>query len=165
MKEIKFEFVVKNNGIVEMSAIYTIEQLIDCKGIYISELEIIENMEVCSCSFNESVNHCECGGDYEQAEIIGKRQFIGITALTPTMEFPNGQEVYDGDIISHNHKHYAIRWSENHGYIALATNEEYKTFDGVLKTNHRWRSFNWLYGTQKYFRVVGNIYQNVELIK
>lgn len=55
MRTIKFEFVVKNNiGEISISAPYTLEELLQ-----IDEEIILQNMEVCICSLNESNNHCE----------------------------------------------------------------------------------------------------------
>ena len=72
MKDIKFEFIIDNEHI---SAPYTLEEII--KG-GISESDILEHMEVCTCQYNESVNHCE--GDcirFENSTITGKRMFTG----------------------------------------------------------------------------------------
>jgi hypothetical protein len=42
---------------------------------------ILENMEKCTCSLNESVNHCECEPEFDNGEIVS------VELLQPTQTY------------------------------------------------------------------------------
>ena len=100
--------------------------------------------------FNRIRQYCD--------EDINVMKYIGIKDKM-------GINFYEDDIINHNGNIYVIKTSDNFGVIALATNENYSSFKGVLKMNHRYRSHNWIYRVSKYIEVIGNIHQNPELLK
>ncbi len=76
----------------------------------------------------------------------------------------SGKEIYEFDVIIHNDNQYVIRYSDNLGIIALATTKEYSSFEGIVKRNHRYRDQAWLYNVQKYLSVIGNVFENPELL-
>lgn len=51
----------------ELSGVYELKDILE--GI--SEENILENMEVCTCQFTESVNHCECEPQYHNSGVTG----------------------------------------------------------------------------------------------
>lgn len=96
MREIKFEFIINNNGKKHTSSAYTLEDLFDK-----DESEILEDLESCDCQLSESVNNCE--GDcirFEDAVIIGKRQYIGL-------KDKNDKEAYMSDNV-------VVRYGKHH---------------------------------------------------
>lgn len=48
------------------TAKYSIRELLDK-----TEEDILEEMDECTCQFNESVNYCECEPQYINSEITG----------------------------------------------------------------------------------------------
>jgi len=64
--EIKIQFIIDGT---ESSGVYKLKDILE--GI--SEENILENMEVCTCQFNESVNHCECEPQYMDSGVTDMR--------------------------------------------------------------------------------------------
>lgn len=63
-------------------------------------------------------------------------------------------DIYEGDILKHNDKLYYVKFSQNQFNLLL---KEVKS-----KTN--WRDLSWCNNVGKYISIVGNVYQNPELL-
>lgn len=137
MREIKFQFIIDNN---KVSRPYTLEEILNTTD----EVDILEDLEDCNCSLNESNNHCE--GDcvkYANSVITGKRQYIGV-------KDKNGKEIYDGDIVSKQGAY--ILWNDD--LACWCFNFKLST---TLSTP--------LFHNHLPLEVIGNIYENSELLK
>lgn len=160
MREIKFEFIIDRKI---LSAPYTIEKLLKM------DMEnILEDMEECTCTFNESVNHCECEPEFENSKITGKRQFTGL-------KDKNGKEIFEGDIVSiiydtrpeedddsMNQKPIpaigVVEWDDySTGYIIRTKSPMSVRKDGTVMTSI-------IHGDNGEREVIGNIYENPEFI-
>lgn len=139
MRDIKFKFVIDGK---HLSKPYTIDEIIK-----ISEDQIFEDMEVCNCNINESNNHCE--GDcirFDNSEITDKVQYTG-------RKDKNGVEIYEVDILKIN------GWSTT---FKVIWNEDYASFAPEKIETDLGRKMNYIpIGCE----VIGNIYENQELIK
>lgn len=75
----------------------------------------------------------------------------------------NGVEIYEGDFVKHNNNTYVVEWRDNMGMCFL----DAKRYDGgrdLVYNKDNWRDWLWVYNVRKYIEVIGNIYQNTELI-
>lgn len=79
--------------------------------------------------------------------IVYVRQFTGL-------KDKNGKEIYDGYILKHNKKKFYIKYSKNQFVLLLK--------EVGSKTN--WRSLEWCNNVSKYIEIIGNIYENPELL-
>ena len=81
-------------------------------------------------------------------------QFTGLTDKKRTKEFPNGQEIYEGDILS----------GKNEGVPALVVwNISGAGFE--LKWGDKEESYGYTHRTYNALEVIGNIHENPELLK
>lgn len=90
------------------------------------------------------------GQEYATVEVIGKTvgEFTGLLDK-------NGKEIYEGDIVKHNDNHFVMKWSENRfGWVGRVSEEDMN-----------WRDGEWFHKLKKHIEVIGNLYENPELIK
>lgn len=146
MREIKFKFIIENQGKKYISQAY---ELNNEDGLPDEEI-IVENMEECTCVMTESVNCCE--GEciqFEDAKVIGRLQYTGL-------KDKYGKEIYEGDIV------YFKYYYTFHGYPAIV-----KYINGGFKTQITKK------GTISFFensdakkcKIIGNKFENPELLK
>lgn len=79
----------------------------------------------------------------------------------------NGVEIYDmSDVVQHNDNKYVFVKTVNMGLVAVCINSNFGTIlnDRLLKVLHNYRTYNQIYRIQKYIEVIGNIYENPELL-
>ena len=78
-----------------------------------------------------------------------------------------GKEIYEGDIHNHNGNKYVCVFSQNVGVVFIAINKNLGSVldDRVVMMYHNHRSYLDIHGIQKYIEVIGNIYENPELLK
>lgn len=151
-REIKIQFIIDNK---HLSQSYTIDEIIE-EGI--TEDVIIENMEYCDCSMNESNNHCE--GDcirFDNSKITGKRQFTGL-------KDKNNKEVYFGDILatSNSDIQHDVWDKKVYGFSVV---EEYEYEWGISFSDWSFAMDDMDSVFNKMFiEVIGNIYENPELL-
>jgi len=148
MRELKFEFVLKNeetNDIVTVD--YTLDEIMENN---IDELYILEQLEenyekpYCSC-FNEGQNFCECDPFFENYQIIARRQYTG-------KKDKNGKELCEGDIIK-------VIYNNGASEIGIIEyNIDAIRFWYRLKNNE----FYGIIGEND-IEKIGNIYENLEL--
>lgn len=156
-REIKFQFVIDNK---HLSAIYMLEQLLNK-----DEEGILEDMEVCTCSLNESNSQCE--GDcmkYENSAITGKRQFTGLMSSDGGCNLPI-KEAYFGDVIRFYNtegKEYRaeIIWYELEHCIGFK-----RLSDGFVYTQRMFNDSGYFQPSKIQFEIIGNIHENPELLK
>ena len=119
--------------------------------IEINEDKIFEDMEVCNCSLNESNNHCE--GDcirFDNSEITDKIQYTGL-------KDKNGVEIYEGYILK----------GLTDNIFASKKVDNYKVIWGVdsWHIEKTFLSLQELFNYNRNVEVIGNIYENPELLK
>lgn len=110
--------------------------------------------------------YCAQGIRFEEGEVLARWRIPGESCLVegsvPITQFigvkdKNGVEIYEGDIIRHQSGKYGtdfeIKWSPILcGFTAMQ-----------IKSGHPSPQLN--QGTMSYFEVVGNIYENPELVE
>jgi uncharacterized phage protein (TIGR01671 family) len=86
-------------------------------------------------------------------------QYIGLKGK-------GSKEIYEGDVIQHNGKKFVCNWSKILGYCFVEINKNLGTFhlDGVVMSNHNHRKQCEIVNYVKYVEVIGNIYENPELL-
>jgi len=94
---------------------------------------------------------------YEDAPIM---QFTGLTDK-------NGKEIYEGDIYTHNNKNFILKFSNVLSFCSVEINKNLGNFafDGVVMKYHNRRDFRNIVGIKMHIEVIGNIYENPELLK
>jgi len=71
----------------------------------------------------------------------------------------NGSNMFEGDIILWNKRHWIISWN------ARNTQHFFESTNSFLKDSKKvWGEWGWLSGRLKFTEVVGNVYENPELI-
>ena len=143
-REIKFKFVIESHGEKYISRPY----ILDENGLPGHE-EILEDMEECTCSLNESVNVCE--GDclqFEDAVVVDKLQFTGLLDK-------NKKEIYKDDIIDLYGEIGVVEYGEqsiSHDWVGIGF---------YVKNESRWQHN--IYGGEG-TELLGNIYKNKDMI-
>lgn len=141
----------------------------DKKWIYGSLVTgLFGNIEtgVSSCNILDTDEHPEfdCFQDLDDMDTDVIPESVGeFTVLTDK----NGKEIYEGDIIQHNENKFVCGYSKIFGFVWVAINKNLGNFhkDGVLMKNHNYRSQSGIYNVHKYITIIGNIYENHELLK
>jgi uncharacterized phage protein (TIGR01671 family) len=67
----------------------------------------------------------------------------------------NGKEIYEGDILEHNQKKFIVKNSTNKFVVVLKE----------VGSQTNWRDLEWCNNVSRYIVVIGNIYENPELVK
>jgi len=101
MKNKKFVFIIDNK---HLSAEYTMKEILE-----LSEEEILENMEVCTCEFTENCNHCECEPEFEESEITGFAEFVCLDK--------NSKSVYSNSKVKYYDNIHSLIYNTNGWYI------------------------------------------------
>ena len=93
-------------------------------------------------------------------------QFTGLRDRKRTVEYPNGQEIYEGDIIKYG---VIYEWGpcEDYGYIYYAVDRAmfYITKKNKEQFNMCAITHKTINGKNRIFEVIGNIYANPELLE
>ena len=91
------------------------------------------------------------GSEEEKIEKFYKRykvsEFTGLKDKNGTKEYPKGQEIYEGDILSNMISNFVVKYNLKKGAYMCGLNFLAHIVDG------------------KNFEVIGNIYENPELLK
>lgn len=87
-------------------------------------------------------------------------QFTGLLSKS-------GKEIYEGDIFRHNDNNFVCAWTKRFGFVFVEINKNLKTFltDKTVMMHHNFRTLSDIFGYAKYTEIIGNIYENPELIK
>lgn len=110
-------------------------------------------IEVSSINFEE---HLILGGYWEfgQTEPI---KFDEVILMQSTgLKDKNGQEIFEGDIVNYRGRKAIIKW---HGSYASFI---YRFVDEMHKRNAEWKP---LYLSYYHFEIIGNVYENKELVE
>lgn len=77
------------------------------------------------------------------------------------------KEIYEGDIIEQKGKRFICRWSDVFGFCFVEINKNLGTFpeDGIVRVNHNRRSQFEIHNSIKYYELIGNMFDNPELLK
>lgn len=146
MKEIKFKFVIDNQLLTEP---YTLDEILEKSKEDIT-INLDNQYSNCHC-LNEGCNHCECQSQFEDSEITGKVQFTGL-------KDKNGKDIYEGDVVKFNRQ-------QGYTYLHKGSIEKVSWF------NFQYSGFGFneniplTLKRSKEIEVIGNIYENPELIK
>ncbi len=68
-------------------------------------------------------------------------------------------EIYEGDILKHNANQYTVKYSENKRVLVLV-----EKFINPKSNSTNWRDLEWCHNVRKYIEIIGNIYQNPDLL-
>ncbi len=146
MRDVKFKFVVENHGKQWISREYELDE----NGLP-SEETVLEDMEECDCSLNESISVCE--GDcvrFEDGKVIDKIQYIGIKDKT-------GVEIYEGDIVaSLSRPNVVIVWDNEYARFWIRSHTHLDGPEGWGGIRHFQKTTGLV--------VIGNIYENSDLL-
>lgn len=86
-EEIKIQFVIDET---HLSGIYELKDILSDESI--SEEKILEDMEVCTCTFTESNNHCECEPQFLDSSVTSMRLAISMTITSKESEYEKEDE-------------------------------------------------------------------------
>lgn len=75
--------------------------------------------------------------------------------------------IFDGDIIGHDRREYIFINSVNYGPVCVRNNKNLGSIlsDKTVTREHDYRDFKWMFNVKKYIYLVGNIYDNPQMIK
>lgn len=105
------------------------------------------------------LNYWLAGFNCSEIKIISRDMFTGERDATRTKEFPNGQDIYEGDIIK-----IPEDWDE-YGFNAGEKYEVCFAFGGFrLKPKYR-KDVKGFYLEDDGIKIIGNIYKNPELLE
>jgi len=145
--EIKFEFVFKNENSKEViiSQPYTLKQIMDLQVD-----DIREHSLTCDCQpvGETNVVECNCEDYYDEFEQVAERQFTGL-------KDKNGEEIYHGDILAHHKAEdevVLVNWHT--GYASFCLDKKGWAFSHFFGEA----------GRSDEFIIIGNLYQNPELL-
>lgn len=177
-RELKFQFIIDHK---HLSKPYSLDEILN-----IDEDSIIEDMESCDCSLNESINHCE--GDclkFENSIITGKRQFTGLNinikgdGFNEKGDYKTKNPLYEHDIVEFKsstkftlgyevkgEKYVVCYQAELGGGFVLKHVSVFKKQNGCNEIIDNWRVIDpyQMSNLKNHFEPVGNIHSNPELI-
>lgn len=67
----------------------------------------------------------------------------------------NEKEICEGDILQHNKNKYIVKYSKNQFVLLLKE----------IGSDTNWRSLEWCNNVSKYIEIIGNVFDNPELLK